>query len=60
MVDKIARGEEKYGGKISIERPWNCAPDALSRYEKQMIPFQQCCIEYVLMLDKIRIKFKWA
>jgi len=40
MVDKIARGEEKSGENISIERPWICAPDALSSSIMQMIPVQ--------------------
>jgi len=57
--DKIARGKEKYGGIISVERPRHCAPDAPSRCGMQLIQSQQCCIECVFLLEK-PLKYKWA
>jgi len=43
----------------STERPWNGAPDALGKCGMQLIPFQQCCIEYS-MLDENHTKYRRA
>jgi hypothetical protein len=43
LDDELARGEENMEN-IAFEKPWNCAPDALSRYGMIFFAFQHCSI----------------
>jgi len=59
MDNSIPKGKEKYGGKVPIVRPWNCALDALSRCGLQSTPYQECCIHHISCFINTNTQIKY-